>query len=183
MPYAWPNSRDAAVQENVSARGASAMESEDAKRCRMESEAVPDVSCGTAASTSPKESIPKGGCALCPSALMPFELRWRSGKCNRCYNKEQGGAKCDGCQKGLWKCELNLPSRRCCECLPLSCTGCKESLTAVEVRWGNQYCNRCYNLWSGTTQPCEWCRRGLLLPEFRRGSVYCDPCRGAWGRF
>jgi len=161
MPDARPNGGDAAARQNE----------------------LPDVSCGATALTSPPESIPKGGCAHCLSALMPVELRWRSGQCDRCYNKAQGGAKCGGCQKGLWKCELNLPSRRCCECEAHRCKRCEEILTAVEVRWENQYCNRCYNLWRGTTQPCEWCRRGLLLPEIRWGSMYCGPCRDAWRRF
>jgi len=182
MPYAWPNGGDAAVQENDPAMGASAMEP-DAPHEAVESKGVPDVSRGAAPSTSPPESIPEGACVRCHLALMPFERHWKSGKCNRCYNEAQGGAKCDGCGKGLWKCERKLPSRRCCECEAHRCKRCDRGLTAEEVRWDNQYCNRCYNLWKRTTKPCGWCRRGLLLPEFRGGSIYCDPCREAWGRF
>ena len=146
-----------------------------------------DASSSSASSTEPPivspESLPKGKCSSCTSALWPFERSWGSGKCNRCYNKDKGGARCAGCRKGLWKCELKFPSGHCCECFPLKCTECLGKLTVVEVRWGNHCCDRCYNLWKRITPPCKSCKYGLLRPEMKGGSIYCDPCRKAWHRF
>ena len=141
---------------------------------------VPDVSRETDPSTSPPESIAEGACDRCREALMPFERRWKSRMCNRCFNESQGGAKCEGCEKGLWNSERKLGRRRCCKCEAYKCTECRSVLTGDEVRWVNQCCNRCYNLWKGTTKPCRSCRKGLLLPEFRGGSFYCDPCCEEW---
>ena len=129
---------------------------------------LPDVS---------PESLPEGGCSHCASALRSFELCWGSGQCNRCYNKGKGGPRCYGCQKGLWKCELNFPSGYCCECFPLNCAECRRQLTVVEVRWGNHCCDLCYNRWKKHTPPCKSCWYGLLLPEMKGGSMLCQPCR------
>jgi len=149
--------------------------------------ALPNGDAASASSTEPSgvspASLPKGGCSHCASALRPFERCWGSFQCNRCYNKGKGGPTCDRCQKGLWHCEIKLPSGRCCECFPLKCTGCEGYLDAVEVRWGNHCCNRCYNLWRGTIPACYGCKKGLLRPEMKGGSMYCAPCLAAWSRF
>ena len=163
MPGVFPNADDA------SSSSAQSSELPDA----YQSSELPDAS---------PESHPKRKCSSCKKALWPFERSWGSGKCNRCYNKDKGGPECAGCRKGLWKCELEFWSGYCCECFPPKCTECPEKLTPVEVRWSNDCCDRCYNLWKWITPPCKSCNCGLLRPEMRGGSIYCFPCRRGTGR-
>ena len=81
-------------------------------------------------------------CSICHRGMTNYEISFKTGNCNRCFNQEKYKISCTSCGLGILNPEWNHAKT----------TG---------------LCDRCHNAESGEKQKCTSCYLGLLTHEAR----------------